>query len=235
MVFSFNAKKLNTKKDIIVPSSLRTLSDFLEYLRAERKLTVKVIENYVLISIPSIHDKLRRVAGMQNAATPRIGNNLTAIEIRRLASQRDSVKISSQDSVRINTLQQAILNKPIDTLKTLLVQNTSVSHNILPDTLNLKSPQIDSGKPEAKPVDEQRKDSVLKSPPVLSSRRELFLRSGVTLDESSFMGIVTHVGFTALYFTVSANSNLLTAHFRYGLGSSIGIHNRLRLSLGLNY
>ena len=37
MVFSYNAKKLNTKQKVLIPSNLRTLSDFLDLLQKEKK------------------------------------------------------------------------------------------------------------------------------------------------------------------------------------------------------
>lgn len=236
IIFTFNASRLNTKKMIAVSSSLRTLSDFLEFLKKEMKLKVKVIENYVVISVPADKVKLNKIDNWQNTATPKVPNNLKSLTAKWPASDNEPMKMILQDTV--NTEKAESKGSEYDTLESIQDQDTSNVMQILPATpTTFRHQQIDSLKSNPNLIESKKNDSIAisKSLSNPNSKKDIFLKAGVTVDESTFMGIAAQAGIGALYLTASVNSNLLTTHFRYGLGSSVRINNQLRIHLGINY
>lgn len=248
VVFSYNAKKFDSKRRINISSGIRTLGVFLDALKKEKGLAIKMIENYVVITsatkeppqkaiqpplttVVKPTEIIKRDEGFSRSSNPTI--------------KKDSVLTSSVDSTQALVEKKVTLpvekkqGAPNDTLtqkpkfERSVAQRDSVKST--PKSPLPKKPEADSVKKNpaiiAKPV--ASNNSVKKS--LFSIKKSLFVKTGATVDESSFMGVVVQCGLPIAYATLAANSNLLATHIRYGVGSSYKVSSSVRIHFAISY
>lgn len=243
VVFSYNAKKFDTKQRINISSEVNNVKSFLEALKKQNGFSIKVIENYAVISSApqEVKQKYNLQLQLKAASKP---ENLKRTEIQK-ASNVPQLPQVVKDSVRKETLD-TIPKKPtisemtstqekyylqVDSLKeepkpmVNKNQNMAQANSV---TLPSKVSSIDSA--QLKNQSRKMKPSKSRTP----LRKIFFLKGGATLDESSFMGTMIQAGLPAVYGTAAIHSNLLASHIRYGGGASFKLSSGLRLHLVIN-
>jgi hypothetical protein len=233
VVFSYNAKKIDTHQRIKVGAATKNLGHVLDMLKKEKGFSIKTIENYVVISLP---DPLHHVGDIPKSPNP----------------LRDPTTAKKSTASK----QNLVIDQGLPEKKNEPVASSSEKESPAFEEMNVKPVHEQwrserakasqrNTRPEVKghivlPVftlpKPTRKDTVRRGETthVPRTKNRLFLKQGLTVDESSFMGVSFQAGWPIAYATLSGNSNLLVSHLRYGFGSSVKLNSGLRLHIKLN-
>lgn len=222
-----------------------SLAEILTLLKTEKAVSVKIIENYIIITPNDInHSDKKKPINL--TASPRIikPTNLKINQIQNLTADAkkntDTIKISpNHTSLKIDSLpKQELKNENTITV----VDSTKANNSIQPPSPIVKptSNHVDSIKRSSSNVSLVKKENSTQSekkgskPKLQINKASLFLKSGITVDESLYAGISAQVGIPLLYGTISANTNFCVSQIRYGLGTSFKINKELQLHFNFN-
>ncbi len=130
VVFSYNAKKFDTHQGIRISSGIKDLKRFLEVLKKEKGFSIKVIENYVVItSAPKEPMQTKLPLGL---ATTRKAKELKDLQRQislpqlKMIPPKDTVQAEAQDSIPKESLKidSALVTEKKKALADTLLQHT---------------------------------------------------------------------------------------------------------------
>lgn len=248
IVFSYNTKKMDIQRKLRVQSNIKTVDQFFDFLKKETGVTIKIIENYAVLTP---NEPLQKYSAVQQQ-NPGL-SSVIKIESSKQSDPKnktevgvDSAKafpaelkadVKSASELEIEPIVDSLVSENNPTDSVVLVDSLSIrtqassiaiNNETLPDT-DLHSDSIIEIPSKSEPY------TVLK--PIaksISKRKDIFLNSGITFDESSYMGLTIQSGLPIAYASISVNSNRLATHFRYGIGSSFRINSKTNLHLVVN-
>lgn len=235
VVFSFNPKRLATWQKIYINPTVKTLADFIGLLKTETRVSVKLIENYIVIGSPP------------KTSTKTAVDDAPIITV----TQKKIIEKEKEQVVHAKAVTEPLLVK--DSIKNEITSdNTRVKDSVivLVDTLTtLGSDSLKSQKPSSRmPGDSIQFDKVVVSAPSLAdtikkvepkpkkTKKKInpFLKFGVGADDSSILGAGIQVGIPIFYATLTGNSNFRASHFRYGAGTSFMLNSNMRFHVVAN-
>lgn len=219
VVFSYNSKKLNTKQAINF-GLVTTLAQFLSQLE-KTGVKIKIIENYIVLS-PQAATKLpiKEVTNDRTLRTTDVSylpDTATSVSEKKPVTEKESGILS--ETIPQETILQKI---HMDSLP--LVRGLAPLHEPMVKGL-AAGPTLNGMRrifkaPELKP----KISNAPKSP-------SYFGRYGLSVDETTPLGLAAQVGLPYLFGSISLNTSFESSQFRYGLGSSARIKKSTRLIL----
>ncbi|HLZ15913.1 MAG TPA: hypothetical protein VKQ08_02690 [Cyclobacteriaceae bacterium] len=239
VVFSYNARKFDSYRPIHITPGIKDLRVLLEVLK-EKGFSIKVMENYVVIAAASkdpmknkLQQRLASIGKAKELKDPQRQLSVPlpkVIPVAQRMSMRDSIP---KPSTKIDS---ALATERDASADTLMPRSSLLEKKIQKDSVLSVEPhmEVQITTPLTDHAKAKRPTVLMRSIPKFSLKRNLFVKSGVTLDESSFMGVAVQTGLPFAYVTLSVNSNLLATHVRYGVGTSIRLKSWLRLHLVIN-
>lgn len=246
VVFSYNSKKINTRQNILLKDGVVSLAQILERLKQEKGVSVKIIENYIVITSTETKASEKNTPanlGITKSKPAVDPNNLKPGRIQSSPVTSKTVGKIKPDSnyvlAKIDSLP-IVAQKKIDT--TSIVDSTSLTNGAIqpqqPIVKRAPTP-IDSAKKLSPTANTASKKNPLpekkvSKPKQATNKSPFFLKSGIVIDESLYLGAIAQIGFPLLYGTVSANTNFCVSQIRYGAGTSFKLNNKFQLHLNFN-
>lgn len=238
VIFSFNPRRLDPRQKIYIKSTTKTLSDFINILKAETKVSVKIIENYVVIGSSSknttkiaVEDAPIVTVTQKKIIEQEKQEKELAVSLKKEETKRitDSLKlVAALDSAHVSdSLYQlskdTLTQTGSDTIKSQIPSSLMPSDSIQSDTAIVNNP-----------IKPDTTNAVKPKPKKVRKKPNPFLKVGLGIDDSSFLGAGIQIGIPIVYATLSGNTNFEASHFRYGIGTSIKLNTNIRLHIGAN-
>jgi hypothetical protein len=238
VVFSFNPKKIDTHSYVNIRNEVMNLVSLLALLKDKNGLAVKLMENYIVITSvsPKVEEKIYPI---KKVLEPPISTTLRLdkTRIHDPMAKRDELMGHGIETMNVpsnvDSLSRQLAKVVIDSIKTQSADEQRQSIMRLPVSL----PPIDSSKRKFAGIekiekkDAKQKNEVSQKIKPVTDKLYIFVKSGLSIDESSFLGVTAQVGVSSFYGTVSANTDFSVSQIRYGVGVSMRPSKKLRLHI----
>jgi hypothetical protein len=243
-VFSFNSKKLNTKQHINLKNGRVSLAKLLSLLRDEKGISAKVIENYIVISSLDVKKEEKKhfinTTVSQKKVEP---GEMKRPQIQIPKTNKEKTPDQQEDSVIIKSGVNPLSKQEQQTQSSTTIADSTKAKNdqtqpLLPIAKQSFMPDDSTKRFTSKEnyteKNDTKKERKISRPKPPVNKASFFLKSGITVDESLYTGILAQAGIPLLYGTISANTNFCVSQVRYGIGSSFKINNELQLHFNFN-
>jgi hypothetical protein len=213
------------------------LVSLLALLKDKNGLAVKLMENYIVITSvsPKVEEKIYPI---KKVLEPPISTTLRLdkTRIHDPMAKRDELMGHGIETMNVPSNVDSLsrqLAKVVDSIKTQSADEQPQSIMRLPVSL----PPVDSSKRKFAGIekiekkDAKQKNEVSQKIKPVTDKLYIFVKSGLSIDESSFLGVTAQVGVSSFYGTVSANTDFSVSQIRYGVGVSMRPSKKLRLHI----
>jgi hypothetical protein len=238
VVFSFNPKKINTHRYINILNRVMSLADLLALLKEKNGLAVKLMEDYIVITsaFPKVEEKIhptKKILSPPVFTERRLDKTPIQDSIVKKGELMDHGIETMDVPLNADSLSRPLMKEVVmDPIKARSTEEQIQSIVRLPVSL-----PVDSSENKFASIEKIEKKGAGQKPETVQTiipavnKLYFFVKSGLSIDESSFLGVAAQVGVPTFYGTVSAHTNFDVSQIRYGLGASMRMGKKLRLHI----
>jgi hypothetical protein len=210
--FSYNTRKLNPALSISCPSKNSSLAGILASIKEKTGLDYLIADNLIILKQTSL------------IARPAISEG-TIVQKRLISSDTNAVKLFEEGKKKIDP---SVKDSPVQTEPIKLEKKESNLQSLLSES-KIQLTQILPPTPPTSTYNQTKS-------PIKSKKKGdngFFMQTGLSFDETTFIGLTTQIGKPMLYGTIAYKTDFTVALISYGVGTSVRV-NKTRFNLFVN-